>query len=102
MMLSHTPSIAELRETRARACRKLAAAVPRAIKVVTERKTKLEAQIDAGKKLSLRDQKELDKIRALLRRIEHAKVCALLNRMGLEKIQAPLREVATTIGGIQR
>ena len=63
MMPSHTPSIAELREIRARACRKLAAAVPRAIKVVTERKTKLEAQIDAGKTLSPRAQRELEKIR---------------------------------------
>ena len=64
-MPSYTPSIAELRELR-RALRRLAAAVPLAIKVVTERKTKLEARIDAGKTLSLRDQRELKKIRALL------------------------------------
>ena len=66
MMPSDTPSMAELREVRERAWQRLAAAVPLAIKIVTERKTKLEARIDAGKTLSLRDQRELKKIHALL------------------------------------
>jgi mRNA-degrading endonuclease toxin of MazEF toxin-antitoxin module len=92
---SHTLSIADLREIRARAWRRLAAAVPVAIATMTKRKAKLEGQIDAGKKLSSGDQKELDEIRALLNRVELNKVCALLSRMDLEKIQAALRQVAT-------
>jgi hypothetical protein len=94
---SHTPSAAEIR---ARAWRKLAAAVPRAIKVVTERKTKLEAQIDAGKTLSPRAQRELEKIRALLDQHHNQQILirALLNSMGLEKIHAMVRQVATARG----
>ena len=65
MMPSDSPSIAERRELR-EAWQRLAAAVPLAIRIVTERKTKLEARIDAGKTLSLRDQRELKKIHALL------------------------------------
>jgi hypothetical protein len=61
-------TVAELRQLRARAWRKLAAAVPRAVKDLTERKTKLEARIDAGKTLNPRAQRELKKIRALLDR----------------------------------
>ena len=51
MMLINTPSIAELREIRARAWQKLAAAIPVAIATMTKRKAKLETQIDGGKKL---------------------------------------------------
>jgi DNA-binding MarR family transcriptional regulator len=95
MMPSHTPSIAELRESGERAWQRLAAAVPAAIQVMTKRKAKLEARIDAGKKLSPRGQRELEKIRALLNRVEQAKVCALLSGMEPEKIQATLRKVVT-------
>jgi hypothetical protein len=95
MMPSHTPSIAELRESRERAWQRLAAAVPAAIKMMTKRKAMFEARIDAGKKLSPRHQRELEKIRALLNRVEQAKACTLLNRMEPEKIQATLRKVAT-------
>jgi len=91
-MPSHTPSITEVRE---HAWQRLAAAVPVAIAAMTEHKAELEARIDAGKKLSPRGQRELEKIRALLNRVEQVKVCALLNRMDLEKIQATLRQVAT-------
>jgi hypothetical protein len=99
MKPSPEPTIAELRELRARAWQKLRAAVPVAIEAISERQTKLEARIDVGKKLSARDQRELDEIRALLKRIEVEKACALLSRMDLDKIQAALRQVATTTGG---
>ena len=77
-----------------RAWRKLAAAVPRAVKDLTERKTKLEAQIDAGKTLSPRAQRELEKIRALLDQHHSQQILirALLNSMGLEKIHATVRQ----------
>ena len=95
-MRSQTKSVEEIRE---RAWRKLAAAVPRAIKVVTERKTKLEAQIDAGKTLSPRAQRELEKIRALLDQHHNQQILIrallILNSMGLEKIHAMVRQVAT-------
>ncbi|MBZ5677109.1 MAG: hypothetical protein LAP61_22930 [Acidobacteriia bacterium] len=98
MMPSHTPSIAELREIRERAWQRLASAVPVAIAAMTKTKAKLEAQIDAGKKLSRGDQRELEEIGALLHRIEVAKACALLSRMDLEKIEAALRLVDTSRG----
>jgi len=79
--------IAELQKLRARAWQKLAAMVPVAIAAMTERKAKLEARIDAGKKLSSSDQRELDEIRALLKRVDP------------EKIEAILRESATPNGG---
>jgi hypothetical protein len=93
---SHTPSAKELREIRAGACRKLAAAAPRAIKVLTERITKLEAQIDAGKTLSPRAQRELEKIRAILDQHHNQQILirALLNSTGLERIHAMVRQVA--------
>jgi hypothetical protein len=83
-MRSQTKSVEEIRE---RAWRKLAAAVPRAIKVVTERKTKLEAQIDAGETPSPRAQRELEKIRALLDQHHNQQILIriLLNSIGLEK-----------------
>ena len=99
-MRSLTPSIAELREIRVRARQRLAAAVPVAIAAMTERKTKLEARIEAGKKLSPPAQKELDEILALLNRVEPDKVCAPISLTESEKIQAGLRPVATTAGGI--
>ena len=91
MMPSQTPSSAELRE---RAWQRLVAMVPLAIKIATGRKTKLEARIEAGKKLSSQAQKELDEIRTRLNRIERARVSALLSRMDLDKLQAALRQVA--------
>jgi uncharacterized membrane protein YgcG len=98
MMPSHTPSAAELREIRARARRKLAAAVPLAIKILTERKTKLEARIDAGKTLSPRHRRELEKIRALLDQHHNQQILIrallILNSMGLENIHAMVRQVA--------
>lgn len=101
MMPRHTPSIAELLEIRARAWRRLRAAVPLAITVIAKRKAKLEARIDAGKKLSPRDRRELDEIRAVLKRAEQPKVCTFLNRMELDKIQATLRQVVMRTRGIQ-
>jgi len=98
MIPSHTPSMAELRELRERAWRKLRAAVPVAIEAMAERKTKLEARIDTGKKLSPRDQRELEEIRAVLNQYQNQQVRALLNRMDLDKIQATLRQVATAGG----
>ena len=101
MMPSHTPSAAELREIRERARRKLAAAVPLAIKIMTERKTKLEARIDAGKTLSRRAQRELEKIRALLDQHHNQQILirALLNSTGLQKIHAMRSGKATVTGG---
>lgn len=55
----------------------------------TLEQTKLEARIQAGKKLNRRDQRELDEIRVLL------------NRVNLELIQARLRDRAIDTGGIQ-
>jgi|GEM_PF-6877355 len=102
-MPNHTPSAARLREIRAGAWRSLAAAVPGAIKVITERKTKLEAQINAGKTLGPRAQRELEKIRALLDQHHNQQILictvlnirAVLNGIGLEKIHAMVRQVAT-------
>jgi len=93
MIAGHTPSIAQLRELRKRALQRLAAAVPSAIDALTARKLKLETRVDAGKKLSPPVRKELDEIRALLKRIEQAKICALLNRMDLDEIRAKLLEI---------
>jgi len=98
-MSSHEPSIAELRASRERAWQRLRAAVPLALKAAAEHKAELEARINACKNLSKRDQRELEKIRALLNRVEQAKVCALLNRMDLDKIQDTLRERAVATEG---
>jgi len=101
MMPTHTPSITEFRELRRRASHRLAAVVPVAIEAMAERKAKLEARIVAGKKLSFRNQQELDEIGARLNRNDRAKVCALLNRIDLAKVKATLGEMAVATGGNQ-
>lgn len=57
----HKPPISEIRR---RAWQRLRAAVPLALKAVAEHKAEPEARIDAGKKLSQRDRRELEDIRA--------------------------------------
>lgn len=72
--------------------------VPAAIATVPKRKAELEAQIELGKQLSQSDQRELDVIRAILDRTQRTNVCALLSSVGLEELQARLRQVATARG----
>jgi hypothetical protein len=97
---SHRSSAPEIQEIYVDAWRKLAAAVPLAIKIVTERKTKLEVRMDAGETLRPRDQRELEKIRALLDRHHDQQILVrtLLNRIGLEEIHAIVNQVATARG----
>ena len=83
----HKPSISEIRE---RAWQRLRAAVPLALRAVAEDKAELEARIDAGKKLSPRDRRELEDIRARIHALRPAELAVL--RRALKFIETGERE----------